>query len=239
LIDGGDGIDYIVGGLGNDILVGSNGPDALYGQEGNDLLFGGEDFATDILVGGDGNDLLDGGLAMDYMYGGLGDDIYYVSQQVDYVFESPGEGYDTVYASSPNGFYLYDNIEALILLGTTPYGVGNALDNFITGSASDNTLLGGPGNDTLDGGAGTDILYGQAGNDVFVFKRGNQVDILADFTVGQDKMNVSAFGFANLAAAKAVMTQVGTDIAFYLSSTDLVILQKVGISTLTVNEFIF
>jgi hypothetical protein len=57
--------------------------------------------------------------------------------------------------------------------------------------------------------------------------------------VGQDKMNVSVFGFANLTAVKAAMSQVGADIAFTLSSTDLVILQKVGISTLTANEFIF
>jgi Ca2+-binding RTX toxin-like protein len=173
------------------------------------------------------------------MFAKLGDDVYYVSQQVDWVFESPGEGYDTVYADSPNGFYLYDNVEALILLGTTPFGVGNASDNVITGNAIDNTLLGGAGNDTLDGGAGTDILFGEAGNDTFVFKPGTQTGIVGDFTIGQDKLGVSTFGFTTLAAATAAMVQVGSDIAFNLGGGDLVILQNVGINSLTASEFIF
>jgi Ca2+-binding RTX toxin-like protein len=232
------GIDYVVGGLGNDTIYGGLDADEIYGQEGNDALYGGEDFATDILVGGDGNDTLDGGAAWDLMYGNAGDDTYYVSQQVDWIFESAGEGYDTVYADSPNGFYLYFNTEALILLGSTPFGVGNAENNVITGNAIGNTVLGGAGNDTLDGAAGLDILWGQAGGDTFVFKRGTQTDIVGDFNVGQDKLHISDYGFATVGAAKAAMTQVGVDIVFNLGGGDLVILQAVGINTLTSAEFV-
>ncbi len=238
VIYGDAGIDYVAAGLGNDTVYGGNDADQIYGEEGNDLIYGGDDFATDILVGGDGNDTLDGGQAWDLVYGGLGDDTFYVSQQVDYVFENAGEGYDTVYADSPNGFYLYAEIEALVLIGTTPFGVGNNLDNVLTGNSIGNTLLGGLGNDTLDGGAGTDILFGEGGNDTFMIKRGTQTDIVADFTIGQDKLNVSDFGFGSLTNAKAAMVQVGTDIAFYLGSSDLVILQNIGINNLTAAEFI-
>lgn len=153
-IYGDAGIDYLVAGAGNDTIYAGNNADEAYGEDGNDLIYGGDDFDSDILVGGAGNDTIDGGPAWDQMYGGVGDDTFYASQQVDWVFENAAEGYDTVIADSPNGYYLYANIEALSLIGNTPFGVGNELNNVITGSATGNVLMGAAGNDTLDGGAG-------------------------------------------------------------------------------------
>jgi Ca2+-binding RTX toxin-like protein len=226
------GVDYIVAGLGNDTLYGGADADEIYGQEGDDLIYGGDDFATDILVGGDGNDTIDGGLAWDQMYGGPGNDTFYVSQQVDWVFEQPGEGTDTVIADSPNGYYLFANVENLTLVGNTPFGVGNELGNLIIGNAIGNTLLAGAGNDTLDGGAGLDILWGQAGADTFRVGKGTGTDIIADFQVGTDKLDVSAFGFTSLAQLKARMVQVSNDVALDLGNGDQVILLGVAASAI-------
>jgi Ca2+-binding RTX toxin-like protein len=157
---------------------------------------------------------------------------------VDWIFEFAGEGHDTVYSRSPNGFYLYAEIEDLILLDSSPFGVGNTLANKITGNAVDNTLLGGDGNDTLDGGAGTDILWGQAGADTFLIKHGTNLDIIADFTLGSDKLDISAFGFGNLATAKSHMLQVGTDISVDLGGGDALILIGVNLNNMAATDLL-
>jgi Ca2+-binding RTX toxin-like protein len=235
-ISGGGGIDYLIGGAGNDTIEGDTGADEIYGEDGNDSISGGSDFQTDILVGGAGNDTIDGGPAWDQMYGGNGDDTFYVSQQVDWVFESANEGYDTVIADSPNGYYLYANIEKLSLVGTTPFGVGNELDNVITGNAIGNVLLGGAGNETLDGGAGQDILWGEAGADTFLIRRGTGMDIIADFTPGTDRLDVRDYGFKTTAALMSRMMQVGTDISVDLGGGDSLILMGVKVTSLGVTD---
>ena len=237
-ISGGGGIDYLIGGTGNDTIDGGTGADEIYGEDGNDSIYGGSDFQTDILVGGAGNDTIDGGPAWDLMYGNAGDDTFYASQQADWVFENANEGYDTVIADSPNGYYLFANVEALTLIGTTPFGVGNELDNLITGNAIGNVLLGGAGNDTLDGGAGQDILWGQAGADTFLIRKGTGIDIIADFTPGTDRLDVRDYGFKTTAALMSRMTQVGTDISVDLGGGDSVILMGVKITNLGAVDFV-
>jgi Ca2+-binding RTX toxin-like protein len=232
VVSGGGGIDYIAGGTGNDTIDGGAGADEIYGEDGNDSIYGGSDFATDILVGGAGNDTLDGGPAWDLMYGNAGDDTYYASQQADWVFENANEGYDTVIADSPNGYYLFANVEALTLINTTPFGVGNELNNLITGNAIANVLLGGAGNDTLDGGAGQDILWGEAGSDSFLIRKGTGIDIIADFTPGTDRLDVRDYGFKTTTALMARMTQVGTDISVDLGGGDSLILMGVKLTSL-------
>jgi Ca2+-binding RTX toxin-like protein len=229
---GDGGVDYIVAGTGNDTIDGGAGADEAYGEDGNDSISGGSDFQTDILVGGAGNDTIDGGPAWDLMYGGTGDDTFYASQQADWVFENAGEGYDTVIADSPNGYYLFANVEALTLIGTTPFGVGNDLANLITGNAIGNVLLGGAGNDTLDGRAGQDILWGEAGSDTFLIRKGTGIDIIADFVPGTDRLDVRDYGFKTTAALTARMIQVGTDISVDLGGGDSLILMGVKITSL-------
>ncbi len=235
------GIDYIVGGNGNDTLDGGANPDEMYGQAGDDTLWGGLTFDTDIMVGGDGNDTIHGDSGLgdyDRMYGNLGNDTFYVDTPDDLVFEQPGEGTDTVYALiNGAGYYLYDNIENLVLLGNTPFGVGNALNNQLTGSAASNWLLGGGGNDILNGKAGNDVLFGEAGSDTFVFERGTGADVIGDFTRGQDRIDLSAFGFS-FAQIQAGFVQNGSDGAINLGSGDIVVLNGVTMSALTAADFI-
>ncbi len=135
---------------------------------------------------GDGNDVYDGrgGTLIGVVDGGGGADTYWVDDSTTEVFESPGGGVDTVYASV--GFALGGFIENLTLVGATDLdGAGNSsqnivngnvADNYISGDGSRDTLSGGSGSDTVDGGRGDDVLNGDAGDDILLGRAG--VDIM-------------------------------------------------------------
>jgi len=248
---GGAGVDYLIAGDGNDYLDGGSGADALYGENGNDTLYGGTGFYTDILVGGAGNDILDGSADptsgeprnqgdYDLMYGGTGDDTYYVDTPADLTFENPGEGTDTVYADiNGAGYYLYANVENLTLLGTTPFGVGNELDNVLIGNSVSNYLLGGDGNDTLDGKGGNDVLFGQGGADTFVFEPGTGADLIGDFDKSMDRIELvgtAYHSFSGLTAANALFENNGSSVV-NLGAGDLVVVS--GVTGLSASNFFF
>jgi Ca2+-binding RTX toxin-like protein len=237
------GIDYLVGGDGNDALDGGTSADALYGEAGNDVLTGGTDFQTDILVGGDGNDVLHGDSSLgdyDRMDGGAGDDSFYVDTGDDLTFEAANGGTDTVYANvagANNGVYLYANVENLVLLGTTTFGVGNELANHLTGNASGNYLLGGAGDDVLNGKAGNDVLFGQAGADTFIFEHGAGGDVVGDFAAGTDKIDLTAIGYTWQQVQNS-LHENGGNTAIDLGGGDLVVLNGVTAAQLQASDFI-
>ncbi len=245
ILNGDAGIDYIVGGDGTDTLNGGADADALYGEEGADILVGGDGFFTDILVGGSGNDILRGDTGLgdyDRMDGGADDDIYYVDTGDDLTFEAVGGGIDTVYAdvrTSNGGVYLYANVENLVLMGTTAFGVGNELNNALTGNASGNWLLGGAGDDAINGGAGNDVLFGEAGRDTFVFGRGTGGDVIGDFNIAEDRIDVSAFGFTSFAEIQTRFSQVNANGAINLAEGDFIVLHNTTMANLTAANFIF
>ncbi|MDG2535387.1 M10 family metallopeptidase C-terminal domain-containing protein [Sphingomonas sp. HITSZ_GF] len=241
IITGNDSGNRLLGGLGNDTVFGGAGNDWIWGEDGNDILWGGR--GTDYLVGDNGNDTLhgeNGNGEQDFLYGWAGNDSYYVDAQNDFTFEDVNGGTDTVYANIAGGtYYLFDNVENLILQGTTLYGVGNALANTITGSDATNWLLGGAGNDRIDGGKGDDVLYGQDGADTFVFGASSGIDTIGDFVAGTDKIDLSAYGFASFAAVQAAMTDQGGGIMnIALGGGNYVILIGVAKAQLSAGDFI-
>lgn len=105
----------------------------------------------------------------------------------------------------------------LTLTGTDNInGMGNELNNIIAGNEANNflyskqgsdILLGNDGNDTLIGGLGDDTLTGGAGADKFVRKYSTTgIDIITDFTVGEDLYCVSASGFGGDLVSRATIT---------------------------------
>ncbi len=240
---GDDGVDYLVGGAGADMLDGGRQADALYGEDGNDTLWGGAGFVTDILVGGAGDDILHGDSGesdYDLLDGSSGNDTYYVDTGDDLTFEAAGGGTDTVYArvlGANNGVYLYAQVENLVLVDDTRFGVGNELANSLTGSAAVNWLLGGAGNDVLNGKGGNDVLFGEGGADRFVFERGTGGDAVGDFAVGTDKIDLSAFGLSWQAVQNAMREVDGTT-AIDLGQGDLIVLNGVARASLTQADFI-
>lgn len=232
------GDDLIFGGDGNDTLEGGAGFDNLSGDAGNDTLLGGDDVSPDILRGGSGDDWLDGGAAYDGMYGGPGNDVYIASQWNDGTFELPGEGWDRVIARGSGSFTLASEVEELTLDGATT-GIGNAASNRITGSSRAETLLGREGNDTLAGGGGNDILFGEAGRDAFLFAPGSGLDVVADFTPGQDRILLQGFGFSGFEALMAATRQGAGGAILDLASGDSVQLTGVAKTALLAGDFVF
>ncbi len=137
------------------------------------------------ITGNAGNNRIDGGANADIMIGGKGNDTYVVDNFLDNIVEKsgPGEGTDTIEASSDFSIFTIANIESLVLVGTDAIdGKGSAVGNRIIGNSNDNklegdggndTLIGGigTGNDTLDGGFGVDAMNGGLGDDTYVLDR--------------------------------------------------------------------
>ncbi|NMJ40035.1 hypothetical protein GWK16_02195 [Roseomonas sp. JC162] len=232
------GTDVILGGNGADIVDGGLGSDTLYGEDGNDSLFGGTDSITDVLYGGNGDDWLDGGLGYDIMYGGPGNDIYIASQQVEAIYENPGEGWDVVIALGGSGFVLPDNVEELFVSGPIT-GTGNALSNRITGSAAAERLLGKDGNDTITGAGGNDLMWGEGGADTFVFGAHSGVDAIRDFTPGQDRILLQGLPFANFSAVMAATRDAAGGAIIDFSPEASVQLTGVSKAALHAGDFVF
>ncbi|THD34591.1 MAG: matrixin family metalloprotease [Sphingomonas sp.] len=106
--------------------------------------------------------------------------------------------------------------------------VGNDGDDVLDGGNGADLLRGGNGNDTLKGGAGNDTLSGGAGVDKFVFDHGTNQDTVTDFISGTDKLDLSAFGFADFAAVQsATHDDVNGNAVIDLGSGDTVTLTGV------------
>lgn len=203
-----------INGTGNggaNSLIGNDAANILSGLGGNDTLFG---FGgADQLLGGSGNDKLDGGLGADILRGGLGNDCYVVDSASDKVFETTGEGTDTVVASVSYALAAGSAVEQLTAkAGNTAINIfgnefaqtisGNSGANALVGNGGSDTLLGLGGDDRLFGGAGNDILTGGAGHDRFFFETAltANVDTVTDFNVAEDTLVLDHAIFAALTA---------------------------------------
>ncbi|GHB31775.1 hypothetical protein GCM10007094_20620 [Pseudovibrio japonicus] len=67
----------------------------------------------------------------------------------------------------------------------------------LLGGAGDDILEGGSGNDILRDGAGSDVLVGGSGSDTFCFDDDGELDVINDFVVGEDLIDLSAAGVSS------------------------------------------
>ena len=193
-----------LGTAGNDTLTGTAGNDVMYGLGGNDIING--------LAG---NDTIDGGTGVDTMTGGAGDDTYTLDNLSDTATENLNEGNDTVQTSGLASYSLGAHVENLTNLSAISFtGSGNDLANIIIGGGAADTLNGlagndtinaGLGNDSINGGLGLDTLTGGGGNDTFNLDSNSigasNFDNILDFTVGTDKINLTASAFGGITSA--------------------------------------
>lgn len=205
--------DSLWGGYGQDMLFGDDGNDALNGDGGNDSLYGGT--GADAMLGGDGNDYLSGDAGADTLNGGKGNDYVLGADDADMLYGDAGDdtlgggsGADTLSGNNGND-QLYGNGGADMLLGDNGNDVlsgdagadglyGGAGHDLLQGGGDIDWLDGGDGNDSLVGGNGADGLTSGAGTDIFYFYAASESavggrDIVYDFTVGSDKIDVNAF----------------------------------------------
>ncbi len=104
-----------------------------------------------------------------------------------------------LYGSKPNLQTTPPNFLNLELLVGNINGTGSSDNNTIIGyGIGDNIIDGGAGNDTFAGNSQNNIFNGGSGNDTFVFGSVGMttltqlgIDSIADFTVGQDKIQLS------------------------------------------------
>lgn len=191
---GGADQDTLYGGQGNDVLGGDNGHDVLWGDADNDYLMGGS--GNDTLYGGTGNDTLRGDNGSDMLAGGEGID---AASFTTAVVVGNGKAYsgadvdelmsiEKIHASRYNDHVVGDYQEIK----------GGGGNDYIEGGASANVLKGDQGNDTLVGKAGGDTLWGGSGADVFKYTAASDSpysgagDVIKDFRVGVDKIDLSA-----------------------------------------------
>jgi Ca2+-binding RTX toxin-like protein len=125
------------------------------------------------LLATNGNDQINGTVIPDTFDGLLGDDIIFGGGSSDDIFGN--EGNDTLFADTYAGF-----------AGADTLGDWNRL----FGNSGDDTLVSGIGTDDLWGGTGNDVMTGGDNIDWFVFEPGSGIDVITDFTAGEDTIIV-------------------------------------------------
>lgn len=119
---------------------------------------------------------------------------------------------------------------------------GNGQDNLLFGGSGDDRLYGRHGNDRLYDGAGRDVMFGGAGADVFVFSDDNNVDFALQFTLHEDRLDLSAFDMLyNISQLKIISIANGARISYYGDVFKVISLDRTPLdaSDFTSSDFIF
>lgn len=105
----------------------------------------------------------------------------------------------------------------------------------LSGDDGDDALFGGAGGDRIDCGAGSDTVRGGGGADVFRFVTGDGGDVIADFTDGEDKIEILS-GASDFAAL--FITFGGGDTLIRFADVTLT-LTGIDASVIDAGDFIF
>ena len=163
--------------------------------------------------------LLDGRVVVGYhQYGtGWGNDLY--ERVLD-----PREAAITLTGTAASDLVLGTRFDDVVTAGNGRDVVDGAAGNDrLFGQNGNDTLRGGEGNDLLNGGTFNDLLTGGLGRDQFVFSRVSGDDRITDFTFGQDRLNLRAFGFADATTALAQFTQTAEGASFAIGTVSVVL----------------
>jgi Ca2+-binding RTX toxin-like protein len=231
---GEEGNDVLLGSFNGDFLIGGAGADTLVGGAGNDELssdrgaIGDGAIEVDRLFGGAGDDFLffgwgdevDGGGGFDTATvsfagaaGGVTADTGLLFQGIERLFSlTLSDGADRVVVGTTEGG------AALILAGNGNDQIigqqsaihvdGGAGGDLLVGSTADDLLVGADGEDRLLGGAGNDILWGGRASDIFYLTHPG-TDVIADFSRGEDKIDVSGLDADSATAGHQRFTFIG------------------------------
>ncbi len=268
---GGEGFDTVVydsgfstDGITVDLAAGTaSDGDTLSGIEGvnivaNNWSVSGDDVDNRFEVYGVGNTFEGRG----------GDDVFVAKSYVSFGAQTGndfdgGAGTDTVDYSHSGSFYVSGlGIEIDLDDGTAEeLGYPQALEDELTsienvvgsnradrifGDDGANDLDGAMGDDLINGRDGDDTLTGGWGDDVFVFdhRDSGEDDIITDFTIGDDRIdldNTEVSNFADLQNANDgdYFEQVGADVVIHSSDADTITVLNTLIGDLSQDDFIF
>ena len=148
---------------------------------------------------------------------------------------------NVIYAGKAGGTYMggigIDELHGNVGNDTLYGDEGN---DILYGNTGNDTLYGGEGNDTLHGNScyagdeDNDILYGGAGQDTFVFD-GEGNDIIADYTAGQDTLEINC----GLVAYNTAFAKSNNDLIITVNkknSTGTVTLTNVAGQTISLKD---
>ena len=210
------GSDTVFGGLGDDTIAGWGGNDSFLGEAGNDLIYGGS--GADTISGGLGNDSLLSGRDNDSVEGGEGNDWVSLGDGDDFFrdeVEFGTAGQDTVFGDAGN-----DTIAGWGGNDRFDGGDGNDL---IYGGFGRDTVTGGSGRDWIDlgpgddtyfdtaetGAAGRDTITGGTGADTFVFFDEVSQDVITDFELGIDTLQLTS-ALVSDRSAQSIVDELAT-----------------------------
>ncbi len=186
----------ILGSAAADIIYGTNNNDQIKGLTGNDKL-----------IGLSGNDIFDGGTGNDTIDGGSGTDTVTFTNSLEGILINLTKGKTQSIAPNDVADVGIDNLKSIENV------IGGNFDDKIFGSKLANKLEGADGNDSIDGGLGADTLIGGNGADLFVFSSklsAPNIDMISDFAVGEDQIQLNSKIFDKLKAASNFFA-VGAD----------------------------
>lgn len=162
-----------------------------------------------------------------------------------------GDGFDDLIVGAkeddPNGL---SSGASFVVFGGNLTGavtqLGRDGGDHLTGTTAGDVIFGARGNDRLDGGGGIDRLSGGSGADTFVVRDLAGTTTIIDYTdtIGtsqDDRLDVSAFGFADFAEfteTLAVYGQGGHDLRATLDNDTFIIFQGIGLSDLSASNVI-
>ncbi|MGX9355235.1 cadherin-like domain-containing protein [Roseobacteraceae bacterium S113] len=252
-VHGGAGNDRILGGGGSDSFFGDGGKDWIEGGLGDDLIDGG--FGADTLIGGEGNDSVLAGSGNDIAQLGAGNDSFSDTDQ------SGLYGRDTVYGGSGNDliegiagadvYYGEDGKDRLVGGRDNDTLDGGLRSDTINAGDGDDLVYGGFGRDLIDLGAGADrfvdtdqgspygddTITGGAGADQFVFGILIANEVITDFELGLDRLEINSVLSAgqNAATVAAAASVTGQGVLLDFGSGQSILLEglstKVGLDT--------
>ena len=238
-INGGAGSDILVGGAGIDKLTGGTGADtfrfAAQSDSYRNATASFDDTVTDFDVTQDKIDLA--GLGFTGLGNGRGGTLqvsYSASNDrtyiKDYDADASGNRFELILSGNLASTLTASNfIFNRVITGTSGSDslLGSDSADTLLGLAGNDSLNGGAGDDKLDGGAGMDSLTGGTGADIFAFSNrldsyrnyntggANLSDVITDFDITADKIDLSAIGFTGLGDGKnntvyVVLNSTGT-----------------------------
>ncbi|MEM9641161.1 MAG: hypothetical protein AAGA19_06640, partial [Pseudomonadota bacterium] len=163
-----------------------------------------------------------------------------------------GDGVDTIDFSSLSNLRLLElSVAVEVEGGGVPSGItfdlGSGVIESVFRQASDDTavnfenVIGTASDDIFKGNAEVNIFEGGEGADTFVFAEGSNADVVTDFDVSADAMDVSELGLTAedaLALAVQVGTVVDGDTLVDFGNGDSVLLEDVFVEDLSVDNFI-
>jgi len=261
ILYGGEDRDYLYGGTGYNTLYGGEGSDvyAFYsaGNGGVATIIDDSSNTTDYAAAFDDNAVI--GLATGFSIntgveiitanghsnitiGGTNDaevwdfsriDLYSIESintggGMDVVRGSTGD--DTINAGSGHDFINGDKGDDIIN--------GGEHSDFLFGGNGHDIINGDSGSDILTGGKGKDVLTGGEGYDIFAFDKKSNKDIITDFNVDEDLIDLREFG-SKFDFDDITMKDSSDGVVLKFSGGSEVLLEGVDMDMVSIDMFIF